>query len=263
MCLHSHCARALAAPMPPLFTGSHDAIAEALLPFASSPEFLVYGAGLHKSPVVRKTLEKHRQLWQALYALHPRLTWSKEDMQTILCLLAEKQKRAWPRELSPQEVESFAEQMGLRIRTMATHICQARVKQATWVRELLDSAQPDAAGPGSSAGNWLYGFDWDLRRAYRSPLGKPDKHIACDRMAPGAQHPAAFWGEEAVVIKAISAEEYGELFSEAAAVLRRPSASPAAVPASAEVDAVHHVSKEFTWQGTSSDGKALALHRRC
>jgi hypothetical protein len=60
-------------------------------------------------------------------------------MEQILLQVAEKcGPETWHRPLSKAETSNYCKRMALRLRTMARHITQAKVKQTEWARRLLD-----------------------------------------------------------------------------------------------------------------------------
>ena len=91
-------------PGAKLWNGNADAVVEAMRPFAPCPDFLKYGNGMAKSKVCSMRLIEARFFWRAMKAVHPKLTWSQNDIAAILKALAAKQEAVWLRTLEEHEV---------------------------------------------------------------------------------------------------------------------------------------------------------------
>lgn len=87
----------------PRFAGNVDELAAALKPFASTPDFIKYAEEL-TAPLNVSRIVKSKLMWQAVYQLHPKLTFADKFMQQVFLMLAIICKDDWTRTMNDREV---------------------------------------------------------------------------------------------------------------------------------------------------------------
>lgn len=110
------------------FARDHNAVESAIVPWASTPDFVLYGE-TPNCPLEKGNMLQVRGLWRSLRAVHPSLCWSQSDMEKILEHVALQAGEAgWPRPLTETELGDFKKRIGLRLRLQSTHIRSATAK---------------------------------------------------------------------------------------------------------------------------------------
>jgi len=180
-----------------------EALASCIAEYAKSPDFVNYGEGMDKTKVDPAKILQYSALWRSIRKLHPSLLFSQSTMESILCLVAEKCAASWARPLTASEQPEFRTRMARRMRTMARHINQTKVKhpQTQWYVELVG---PE---PASMEG-WFVGYDHELGKAWRSSSTGASVREYADRVLLTGEKPiAVFKDNMSVELDDVTVEE--------------------------------------------------------
>ena len=179
------------------FAGTNDELAAVLVPHISTVEFVTYPESI-KAPLDRKAILDVAPMWRDLRKLQKNLCFKKTSMEAALVIAHALLPVPLPA-LSEQSVMAdWSARMALRIRAQGSAINKAIGKSATtpWLLELFpDDAPPvqkkpsgkrttskiadpsqhnsPSAATSSDTLNFFYGYDSELRKAWRCPGNQP------------------------------------------------------------------------------------------
>jgi hypothetical protein len=128
------------------FDGKLQTVIACIAGCAVVPDWLGYhlkGSG----KMDKAELQKHSEMWQALYKVHPTLSWTKKQAEDIMGGVADRngsgEHKIWKRKLTEPEEKDFKIKMASRFRAMCRDLSASLSKERTWAKELVAGGGED------------------------------------------------------------------------------------------------------------------------
>ena len=204
------------------YMGCVATLAAAVQPHVSYPDILQYSENL-KAPLNKERIVARRAMWQAVYKVHPKLTFSQKNAEEMFDIVYDEAmtNKTWARSLGDEEKTEWRASIARQFRTMARHINNGRTKP--WFAELglegeeCGDAVGDSTGdsspclalvpqtrkskkakatlPSSKGSEYMYGYDSEHHMAWRSTDGQRKEFASHMFRDSTKAHPVAVFSD--------------------------------------------------------------------